>query len=331
MQVSDHVRAVQVPDENPMHPVFTNMYIVDGERRLVIDSGESMDRYRWMLRGYLAATGDRAVSTLAITHHHFDHAGNLEWANEHLQCQVALPESSVKLLKGKLPKDTSALRILEDNEVIDLGGGVQVRVLFTPGHTSDSVCYYLESEGILFTGDTMLGGSTTTVSDLAAYRRSLRMLAELPGLQTICPGHGPVMTDAKKRILDLLAHREARDRQVAAALQDGEPLAAWDIMLRVYPDLDERLRRAATGNVVTHLKAMLAEGQVREHPGKPRKRDDSKAEKAAKRAKEREKLIRAAEKARQEERKERLRAQTQPPDDQWVVPPKFELVRTDEA
>lgn len=329
MQVSAHVRAVQVPDENPMHPMYTNMYVVEGERRMVIDSGEALDRYRWMLRGYLAAGGSEEVSLLAITHHHFDHAGNLQWANEHLKCPVALPESSVKLLKGKLPKDASQLRILEDGEVIDLGAGVRLRVLFTPGHTPDSVCYYLEDEGVLFTGDTMLGGSTTTVSDLAAYLRSLRMLADLPNLQTICPGHGPVMSDARKRLLDVVAHREARDRQILDALAEGEAMAAWDIMLKVYPGLDERLRRAATGNVVTHLKAMQSEGQLRELPGKPKKPNAKKAEKAAKVAKERERLIKAAEKARQEERKERLRAQAQPPDDQWVVPPKFELLRRD--
>lgn len=324
MQVSAHVRAVQVPDENPMHPQFTTMYVVEGERRLVIDSGEALDRYRWMLRGYLAAMGGE-VSLLAITHHHFDHAGNLQWANEHLKCQVALPASSLKLLKGKLPKDTSQLRILEDGEVIDLGGGVRLRVLFTPGHTPDSVCYYLEEEGVLFTGDTMLGGSTTTVSDLDAYLRSMRMLADLPNLQTICPGHGPVLTDARKRLLDVVAHREARDRQIVDAMSGGEPLAAWDIMLRVYPGLDERLRRAATGNVVTHLKAMRARGELRELPGTPKKPSAAKQAKVAQRAKERAALIRAAEKAREDERKERLRAQAQPPDDQWLVPPKFSL------
>jgi ribonuclease/clavin/mitogillin len=327
MQVSAHVRAVQVPDENPMHPMFTNIFIVDGDRRLVIDSGEALDRYRWMLRGYLAATGSEEVALLAVTHHHFDHAGNLVWANETLKAQVALPASGLKLLKGKLPKDRSQLRILEDGEVIDLGAGVRVRVIFTPGHTVDSVCYYLEEEGVLFTGDTMLGGSTTTVSDLAAYRKSLQTLADLPNLQTICPGHGPIMSDARRRILDLLAHREARDRQILAALGDGGPLAAWDIMLKVYPDLDKRLRRAATGNVVTHLKQMEAEAQVRAYPGKPRKPNAAKAAKEAARAKERKQLIRAAEKARQEERKERMRAQETPPDDRWVVPPTFELRR----
>ncbi|MFA7296398.1 MAG: MBL fold metallo-hydrolase [Dehalococcoidia bacterium] len=322
MQVSAHVRAVQVPDEHPMHPQFTNMYVVSGERSMVIDSGEAMDRYRWMLRGYLAATGTE-VSLLAITHHHFDHTGNLQWANEQLHCPVALPAASLKLLKGKLPKDAAQLRIIEDGEVIDLGAGVRLWVLSTPGHTVDSVCYYLESEGVLFTGDTMLGGSTTTVSDLDAYLRSMRMLADLPGLQTICPGHGPVLQDARKRLLDVVAHREGRDRQILDALSDGEPLAAWDIMLRVYPGLDERLRRAATGNVVTHLKAMRARGELREVAGKPKKPNAAKQAKAAQKAKERAALIKAAEKAREDERKERLRAQAQPPDDQWLVPPKF--------
>src|SRR5690606_2366558 len=67
-------------------------------------------------------------------------------------------------------------------------GGPRLQVLHTPGHSADSVCFYLEDEGVLFTGDTILGGTTTTVQDLAAYMRSLTMLQNLPNLRVICPG-----------------------------------------------------------------------------------------------------------------------------------------------
>lgn len=328
MQVSASVRAVQVPDDNPMHPLYTNIYVVgpteDGRVPLVIDSGEPQDRYKWMLRGYLAAEGIQQVDLVAITHHHFDHSGNLQWANETLRSQVALPRSSVKLLKGKLPKDEAALRILEDGEVID-AGGVQVGVIFTPGHTVDSVCYFIESEGILFTGDTMLGGSTTTVSDLAAYRVSLQKLLDLPNLQVICPGHGPIINDPRERLTDLLKHRATRDQQILATLQSSsKPQSAWDIMLKVYPDLNKRLRRAATGNVVTHLKAMETEGRVAVRAGKPKQIDPEKARKATAEAKAREAVIKQAEKLKDEQRKAQLRAQQNPPE-QWAVPPKYEL------
>src|SRR5947209_8075490 len=85
MQISPSVRAVQVPDENPMHPLFTSIYLVGkngaGEA-LTIDSGEAIDRYRWMLRGYLAATERAEIALSAITHFHLDHSGNLKWMRE---------------------------------------------------------------------------------------------------------------------------------------------------------------------------------------------------------------------------------------------------------
>jgi ribonuclease/clavin/mitogillin len=326
MQVSQHVRAVQVPDDNPMHPLYTNLFLVRGEQTLMVDSGESLERYRWMLRGYLAAlaaAGERDnVDTVGITHHHFDHSGNLIWAHDTLHAEVVVPPASVKLLKGKLPKE--GVRELADGEVLDLGG-VRLRVIFTPGHTVDSLCYYLEDEGVLFTGDTFLGGSTTTVSDLGAYRRSLRALADLPKLEVIAPGHGPLVQDPRTKLEDLLHHRESRDRQILDALDDGRPQSAWDIMLKVYPGLNKRLRRAATGNVMTHLKQFEQEGRVKARPGKPKAPNPERARLEAERAKERAAILKQAKKIEAEDQKARLRAQENPVDT-WAVPPKYEIV-----
>jgi glyoxylase-like metal-dependent hydrolase (beta-lactamase superfamily II) len=327
MQVSQHVRAVQVPDDNPMHPLYTNLFLVGGEQTLLVDSGESLERYRWMLRGYLAASavaGERqAVDTVGITHHHFDHSGNLIWARETLHAEIAVPPAAVKLLRGKLPKE--GVRLVADGEVIDLGG-VRLRVIFTPGHTVDSICYYLEDEGVLFTGDTFLGGSTTTVSDLGAYRRSLRTLVELPNLKVIGPGHGPIVQEPRARLEELLRHRELRDRQILQALDDGRPQSAWDIMLKVYPDLNKRLRRAATGNVLTHLRQFEQEGRVKARPGRPRVKNPEREQREAARAKERAAVLKQAKKIEAEDLKARLRAQETPPTDTWAVLPKYELV-----
>jgi glyoxylase-like metal-dependent hydrolase (beta-lactamase superfamily II) len=328
MQVSPHVRAVQVPDDNPMHPLYTNIFLVGERRLLAIDSGEAQDRYKWMLRGYLAAHEGAEISSVAITHHHFDHSGNLKWANETLKATVLLPRSAVKVLKGRLP-EAEHLRFVEDGEEIEVDSGLRVRALFTPGHTPDSVCYYLESEGVLFTGDTLLGSSTTTVGDLGAYMRSLKMLSELPNLQVIGPGHGPIVRDPRERLLDLIRHREMRDRQILETLSGGKPMSAWDIMLKVYPDLNKRLRRAATGNVMTHLKKMEEEGRLRVRAGKPRPPNVEKQRKEAERAKHRAAVIKEAEKLAIEARKAQLRAQETPPTDQWVTPPKYELVARD--
>jgi glyoxylase-like metal-dependent hydrolase (beta-lactamase superfamily II) len=325
MQISPSVRAVQVPDENPMHPMFTNIFLVGRGQCLTIDSGEAMDRYKWMLKGYLAATEKAEIALAGITHHHSDHSGNLKWAHEELKAQVVVHKKAIPLLKGKLPK-RSGLRLIEDGEVIDLDGGVRARVIFGPGHSVDSISYYIEDEGVLFTGDTLLGSSTTTVNDLGPYRKTLKMLSELPNLKVICPGHGAIVNDPRERILGLIAHREGRERQILGELEKGGPKTSWEIMLAIYPGLDKRLRRAADGNVRTHLRQLEEEGRLLVQPGRARRPNATKVTKEVEHAKYREGVIKQAKKFEGEQRRAMLRAQENPPNAEFSVPPKYELV-----
>src|SRR5229473_924137 len=103
MQVSPSVRAVQVPDDKPMHPQFTSMYLVGKGQVLTIDSGEDMDSYRWMLRGYLAATEHAEIALAGITHHHQDHSANLKWLREMFNSDVLVHPDGVALLEKVLP------------------------------------------------------------------------------------------------------------------------------------------------------------------------------------------------------------------------------------
>ena len=93
MKISPSVRAAMVPDDNPMHPDYTSIYLVGpkGKQSLTIDSGEEIDRYRWFLKGYLAAIENEEIGLAAITHHHSDHSGNLKWAKQHLNAEIAIP------------------------------------------------------------------------------------------------------------------------------------------------------------------------------------------------------------------------------------------------
>src|SRR5262249_51848241 len=117
MRVSASVRAVQVPDENPMHPQATSIYIVGNDQVLTIDSGEALERYQWMLRGYLAAIEKAEIALAGITHHHLDHSGNLKWVRELYRADVLVHEQGVPLLDGKLPDE--GVQRLKDEQVID--------------------------------------------------------------------------------------------------------------------------------------------------------------------------------------------------------------------
>ena len=326
MRISPSVRAIQVPDENPMHPDFTDIYLVGDGEVLTIDSGEAMERYRWMIRGYLAATEHAEVAFAAITHHHSDHSGNLKWARDVLKAEILVPGNGVKLLKGRLP--STGVLTLREGQSLELGGGTRLQVLATPGHSVDSLCYYLEDEGVLFTGDTLLGSSTTTVWDLGDYRRTLARLLELPNLKVICPGHGKIVHDPRERLQMYVGHRNMRERQILGVLEGGGAVSSWEIMLQLYPDIDKRLRRAADNNVRAHLAQLSDEGRLKLYPGRPRKPNAAKAARDVEHAEARQTVIRQAKKYEAEQLRAEVRAQENPPSDEWIEPPRYELTGT---
>ncbi len=326
VQISPSVRAVQVPDENPMHPLFTSIYLVGkagGGEALTIDSGEAIDRYRWMLRGYLAATERAEIALAGITHFHLDHSGNLKWMREALKADVLVTETGKPLLEERLPED--GVRTLEEGQVINLDGGVRVQVLMTPGHSPDSICFYLEEEGVLFSGDTLLGSSTTTVHDLGQYRRSLQRLRELPKIDVICPGHGQVVNDPRQRIEMYIAHRNERERQILAALEERPEQTSWDLMLKIYTDVNPRLRRAADSNVQAHLRQLEQEGRLVIEPGIRKETAAPEATKIAEHER-REAVKQEAKTIEEDERKAAIGAQENPPDAEWEERPHYALV-----
>lgn len=324
MRISESVRAAMVPDQNPMHPDFTSIYLVGPEKgqSLTIDSGEAIERYQWFLRGYLAAVERAEIGIAAITHHHSDHSGNLKWAKQSLGADVAIPAGGRKLLAGRIPREVSSLA---DGDQIDLGSGVKLQVFATPGHSVDSLCYYLEDEGVLFTGDTLLGSSTTTVWNLGMYRKSLQRLLELPNLQVICPGHGKIVNDPRERLQSYVEHRNLRERQILEVLGKGKPLTSWEITLELYPDINPRLRRAADGNVRSHLAQLEEEGQLEVEAGKPRRRSAAHSHHDIEHVKAEDLVLKRAQRIEATRRRREIRAQENPASSDWVTPPRYAL------
>ena len=325
MQVSDAVRMVAVPEEEPMRPSSTNIYIVGEGQVLTIDSGEAIDKFRWMLRGYLAAIEQAEIGLAAITHHHFDHSGNLKHVNELLGAEIAVPDNGVKLLRGRLPSEDD-VRTLDDGATIDLDNGVKVQVFTTPGHSVDSLCYYIEEDGVLFTGDTILGVGTTVVGDINAYRASLQRLLELPNLRILCPGHGPLIHDARERLELYVNHRQMREDQILEQLQSGETRTSWQIMEAIYGDsIDKRLRRAADGNVQAHLESMVKSGVVSRSRGQRRKPSPTSAARERLKQRERNALIRKAKRYERENQRRAIARQESAPTEVWKTPPTYRL------
>ncbi len=229
---------------SPMTLEGTNTWVLRApgeERCVVVDPGEDDPEHL----GAVAAQGP--VALVLLTHRHADHAGGARRFAE-------LTGAPVRALDPSLVLGSEALG---DGEVV-AAAGVELRVVATPGHTSDSVSFLLDGPGAptaVLTGDTVLGRGTTVVAHpdgvLAAYLASLERLQELEGL-TVLPGHGPELPDAAAAATAYLEHRQARLEQVRAAVAAGArtPRA---VVEAVYADVDRALWPAAELSVRAQL------------------------------------------------------------------------------
>jgi ribonuclease/clavin/mitogillin len=263
-QVTPHVYQAHIADEHYMHPGGTNVYFVGdpSEEMILIDTGEHDRSWTRQILDYYEGLGRPKITAIVISHGHADHIGGLDRIQEATQAPVRCHPKLVKQLRRVLSNDDKVVP-LKSREMLATGGGVRLRALFTPGHSVDHVCYQLASERVLFTGDTILGASSSSVQDLYEYMRSLAKLALLR-VDTICPAHGPVVPPPRGRGLVqwYTNHRNGRESQVVSALDRG--IGAIDEMVKdIYPkNLKRDLRRAAAGNVKTHLDKLIKEDKV---------------------------------------------------------------------
>jgi glyoxylase-like metal-dependent hydrolase (beta-lactamase superfamily II) len=229
----------------------TNTWILrePGARRsLVIDPGP-------LEAGHLDRVAELGgeVSAVLLTHGHADHSEAARAFAERMGC-------GVRALDPTLRYGDEALH---DGDVVD-GEGLELRVVATPGHTSDSLSFVLPTERAVLTGDTVLGRGTTVVAHpdgaLGAYLGSLRRLrdlAEAQEIETIWPGHGPVLEQALPVLDYYLRHRAERLDQVRTAVAAGAN-GASDVVRIVYADVDPQLWPAAELSVHAQL-AFLAQ------------------------------------------------------------------------
>ena len=267
MQVTPHVYRLHISEDprqgGAMHPGGTNIYFVGdpAEEMVLIDTGEHYREWTSRILAFYEGLGSPRMGAILITHGHRDHIGGLDRLQERMQCPVRCHPRLVATLERML--GPGVVEKLGSRQLVPTGGAVGLRALFTPGHEDDHVCYYLPGERVMFTGDTILGGSSSTVRHLGDYMKSLDVLARYRP-HIVCPGHGPVVPRGQRRIQSYISHRKQREHQVVAALEAGRTTVG-DIVAHVYSrNLRKELREAAARNVLTHLAKLSQEGRVRE-------------------------------------------------------------------
>jgi len=309
VEVAPLIRRVVAHNPSKFTYLGTGTYIVGSPARgasvAVIDPGPKLDEHRDALA---AALDGQTVSAILVTHCHADHSPLAAW----LRAETGAPtvafgphprptdddlddpddpadDETERDADASTPSDTPSsepAKIEEttdhdfvpdvraaDGEVVAAGDGWTMRAVLTPGHTSNHTCFTLDEERALFTGDHIMGWSTTVIAppdgDMRAYFESLRRV-EGRRDHTFWPTHGAPVTDTAPFVEAFIAHRLQREANVLAAIRNGET-SIKEIVRLLYADVRKQLHAPARRSVLAHVIKLVDDGVVAvDGGGRPR-------------------------------------------------------------
>lgn len=237
----------------------TNTYLVGDRDMAVVDPGPAMPAHTDAIMQALAG---RTLKWIFVTHTHGDHSPG----TSALQTLTGASVIGMAPPPGALYQDASFTpdRLFQDGERITCDG-FTVQLIRTPGHVSNHVCFLLEEDGLLFTGDHILQGTTPVIlppdGDMRDYLSSLEQLRGLP-LKALAPGHGDIMLDPEQMITTLIRHRQRREQKIVSALQNLGPATLDMLVVQAYDDVAEHLIPWAKKTLLAHLIKLLREGRA---------------------------------------------------------------------
>ena len=264
-QVAPLVRRVLAANPSPFTYTGTQTYLVGSGEIAVIDPGPDRPDH---VAALLAAIGDGAVRAILCTHTHRDHspasrALAAATGAEIIGCAPVALEDDGPRADEAFDSLYCPDRVLEDGERVT-GAGWTLEAVATPGHTSNHLCFALPEQQALFSGDHVMGWSTTIVAppdgDMAEYMASLDKLLGRRD-RIYYPAHGPAIEAPHEHVRRLIAHRRAREEQILAQLEAGE--GRIEAMVpRLYAGIDPVLYPAAARSVLAHLVDLERRGRA---------------------------------------------------------------------
>jgi glyoxylase-like metal-dependent hydrolase (beta-lactamase superfamily II) len=250
--LSPLVRRVLAPNPSIMTGPGTNTYLIGSDDLAVIDPGpddheEHLDK--------VAEAGAGRIRWILATHTHPDHSPGAKGLKERTGATILGFDERDGFVPDELIGDGGLL------EAHDF----RLEAIHTPGHASNHLCYRLDQENLLFSGDHIMSGSTVVIhppdGDMAAYLRALERLREYE-IEAIAPGHGPWIDDPHAKVDEYLTHRAAREAAILAALQHAGKATIDEIVEAVYVDVPQVLHPVARWSVWAHLLKLADEGRA---------------------------------------------------------------------
>jgi glyoxylase-like metal-dependent hydrolase (beta-lactamase superfamily II) len=266
-EVAPGIRRIVAHNPSAFTLYGTGTYVIGRGKVAVIDPGPLLPEH---IDALLAALRGETVTHILVTHTHIDHSP----AAAPVKAAVGAktygygPHGGGRFEQGERVEEGGDLDFVPDvtlrhGDVIE-GDGWTVEAVHTPGHTSNHLCFAYKEAKVLFSGDHVMGWSTSVVSppdgDMAAYMASLRLLTGRDDA-VYWPTHGPAIANPKPYVRAFIGHRRMREQQIASLL--GEGIGTIPAMVaRMYKDVDPRLHRAAARSVFAHLIHMVKTGRA---------------------------------------------------------------------
>ncbi|MXO66619.1 MBL fold metallo-hydrolase [Altericroceibacterium endophyticum] len=260
------IRRILAPNGSPFTFTGTQTYLIGTQEELVVldpgpDHADHVD-------ALIAAIGQARVVAVVCTHTHRDHSPAAKLLSSHFDapiigCAALTIQSDEPRADAPFDQDYAPDRVLEDGDSIT-GDGWTLTAVSTPGHTSNHLCYALEESGALFTGDHVMGWSTSVVAppdgNMADYLASLDKLYQRDD-RIYYPAHGPAITKPRQLVRGMMGHRRQRERQILRLLAE-EPRVLPEMVPLMYKGLKEQLYPAAGQSVTAHLLDLERRGEV---------------------------------------------------------------------
>lgn len=272
LQVSGLVRRIIAPNAGPFTFTGTCSYIVGTGKVAIIDPGPDDAGH---VTALLKALSGEAVTHVVVTHTHRDHSPAARAIRAATGARIVgcaphaqIADAPSGRLDASHDMDHAPDEVMQDGDVLE-GAGFHLEAVHTPGHASNHLCFALREENALFSGDHVMGWSTTSVAppdgDMAAYMASLEKLRARPEA-IYWPGHGGPVREPERYVRGLATHRRQRETAILQRIAAGDE-TILSIVERIYEGLDPRLKGGAALSVLAHLEDLVRKGRVASSDG----------------------------------------------------------------